>query len=270
MQYHAYTPSPPLSHFIERFWACSDVPAHARERILPSGTIELVVNLQDDEIRIGDSLAGERVARYSGAVVSGAYERFFVIDPQQHASILGVHFRPGGAAPFLTIPPGEITGRHVTLDECWGRGGRELRERLCAAPTVRERFAILEQVLLQRLLLRPLHPSVATALHAFREATTVKEVVREVGLSHRRFAQLFTSAVGLTPKLFQRVTRFQHARGLARASAAPDWPAIALACGYFDQAHLHRDFLAFSGFAPAACLRRHSERVLPNHIPQVA
>src|SRR5262245_63784616 len=101
MFYRFYIPAPPLCEFIDRFWLCSDKPPHPRERILPSGTIELVFNLCDDEIRIYDPAHHDRYTRLSGAVVSGAYRSVFVIDPLVHASIIGVHFRPGGAFPFL-------------------------------------------------------------------------------------------------------------------------------------------------------------------------
>ena len=75
MIYRSYTTSPPLAACIERFWQCSDTPSHRRERILPSGTIELVINLREDEIRIYDPLHPDRCARLSGAVVSGPYKR---------------------------------------------------------------------------------------------------------------------------------------------------------------------------------------------------
>jgi len=96
MFYLSCVPSPPLSEFVDRFWTCSDKPSHMRERILPSGTISLVVNLVDDEIRIFDPSRSGRCTRYSGAVISGTYSRGFVIDPR-HAAIVGVHFKPGGS-----------------------------------------------------------------------------------------------------------------------------------------------------------------------------
>ncbi|MGH7856484.1 MAG: DUF6597 domain-containing transcriptional factor [Candidatus Binatia bacterium] len=120
MLYRAYTPGPPLDDFIDRFWLCSDAPPHPRERILPSGTIELVVNLRDDEIRIYDPAQTENCTRFSGAVVSGAYSESFAIDPLQHASIIGVHFKPGGAFPFLGAPAGELADTHIDLATLWG------------------------------------------------------------------------------------------------------------------------------------------------------
>lgn len=275
MLYHSHAPGPPLSEFIERFWLCSDAPPHARERILPSGTIELVINLRDDEIRIYDPSHPDRCTRYSGAVLSGTYSRFFVIDPLQHASILGVHFRPGGAFPFLGLPAGELADAHADLEALWGAPAVELRERLCAAATPAERFSLLEEALLSRLRRSPEHHgAVSVALDVFEPAGAdvrirrVRDVAGLVGLSQRRFIQVFAAEVGLTPKLYCRVRRFQRARALVRQTAAPDWARVAVDCGYFDQSHLIRDFLAFSGLSPGDYFHRQSERVLPNHVPQ--
>lgn len=273
MLYRSYAPAPPLGHFVERFWLCSDAPPHQRERILPSGTIELVVNLRDDEIRIYDPSHPDRCTRFSGAVLSGPYSRFFVIDPLQHASILGVHFRPAGAFPFLGAPAGEVADTHVDLETLWGGPpAAELRERLCAATTPEERFSLLEEALLSRLRCPPKHhAAVPVALDAFEPTGTgvrVRDVARYVGLSQRRFIQVFAAEVGLTPKLYCRVRRFQRARELVRDAAVPDWARVAVDCGYFDQSHLIRDFLAFSGLSPADYVRRRSEHVLPNHVPQ--
>ncbi|HEX7186521.1 MAG TPA: helix-turn-helix transcriptional regulator [Thermoanaerobaculia bacterium] len=272
MFYRFCTPAPPLRDFIDRFWLCSDAPPHRRERILPSGTIELVINLRDDEIRIYDPSHPDRCTRFSGAVISGAYSGFFVIDPLQHASILGVHFRPGGAFPFLGAPADELADTHIDLATLWGRPAGELRERLCAAATPAERFSLLEEALIARLR-RPAehHGAIPVALDAFEPKgaeVRVRDVAGRVGLSQRRFIQVFAAEVGMTPKLYSRVRRFQRARALAEKAAVPDWARVAVDCGYFDQSHLIRDFLAFSGLSPADYLRRRSEQVLPNHVPQ--
>src|SRR5262245_43803780 len=241
-----HTPGPPLSEFIDRFWFCSDTPSHPGERILPSGTVEMVINLSDDEIRIYDPFDAVRPRRYSGAAVSGPYSNFFLIDPLVHASIIGVHFRPGRAVPVLGVPVSDLADAHVDLQSVWGRTAVELRERLCTAATPAKRFALLEEVLLGRLRQPPPRPgAIPVALDALERADAavkVRDLARRVGLSQRRFIQLFTTAVGLTPKLYGRVRRFQRARELVRTATEPDWAALALACGFFDQSHLIRDF----------------------------
>ena len=271
MFYRAYTPGPPLGDFISRFWLCSDKPAHGRERIMPSGTIELVFNLCDDEIRIYDPAHHDRCTRFSGAVVSGAYSTFFVIDPLQHASIVGVHFRPGGAFPFLGVPAGELANTHIDLATLWGPLAGQLRERLRAA-TPAQRFSVLEAALVSRLHHPPeRHDAVSVALTSFEQIDAevkVRDVARRVGLSQRRFIQVFAAEVGLTPKLYYRIRRFHQAQRLVRKAPAPDWATVAAECGYFDQSHLIRDFCAFSGLSPMVYLGQRSEHVLPNHVPQ--
>src|SRR5262249_10499063 len=166
-----YTPGPPLDEYIDRFWFCSDTPSHPRERILPSGTVELVINLSDDEIRIYDPSDPALPRRYPGAVVSGPYSNFFLIDPLVHASIIGVHFRPGHAVPVLGVPACELTDAHVDLENVWGRAAAELRERLCTAAKPEKRFAVLEEVLLGRLRQsKARHGAIPFALNAFEQA----------------------------------------------------------------------------------------------------
>ncbi|MEX0611330.1 MAG: helix-turn-helix domain-containing protein [Pirellulales bacterium] len=272
MLYRSWTPSPPLADFVERFWQCSDTPSHRRERILPSGTVELVINLREDEIRIYEPLHSDRCRRFSGAVVSGPYRGCFMIDPLQHESIIGVHFKPGGAFPFLSAPADELADTHLDLETLWGRTATELREQLCAATTAGQRFSLLEDALVSRLRHPPeRHGAVSIALETFERTggrSRVHGVACRVGLSQRRFIQVFAAEVGLTPKLYCRVRRFQQAREFVRSVEAPDWARVAVNCGYFDQSHLIRDFQAFSGLSPLTYLRRASEHVLPNHVPQ--
>ena len=266
--YRSHTPTPPLDDYIERFWFCEGAPDHPREHILPSGTVELVVNLRDDEVRIGHCDTPDGSQRFPGAVISGAYSGFFVIDPARHASMLGVHFKPGGAAPFLGLPPGDLTDAHVDLATLWGRSAASLRGRLCEAVTVEERFALLEQTLTARLGIAPgRHRAVPTALAAFEQpGVCVRDVAAHIGLCQRRFIRVFAAEVGLTPKLYYRVRRFQ--RAMAQSRKSPDWARLALECGYFDQAHLIRDFRAFAGLSPTEYIRHQSEAVLPNHVPR--
>jgi AraC-like DNA-binding protein len=251
MQYRTYRPGPPLADFVEYLWALRDEPAHSTERIVPSGTLELVVNLHEDALRIYDP-GNHAWRRYSGAVVSGAYRRFFVIDARDHASIVGVHFRPGGAWAFLGVPPGELSDRHVDLAMLWGRSALELRERLCAAASASERFDLLECTLRSRIVDgRPGHPAVAFALGRLaRPGVTIGEVAADVQLSRRRFIEVFTTEVGMTPKRLSRVLRFQRVSELARRIEAPDWARLARTCGYFDQSHLINDVTEFTGASP--------------------
>ena len=82
----------------------------------------------------------------------------------------------------------------------------------------------------------------------------VRELAHEAGLSRRRFAQLFREQIGLTPKLYCRLQRFQNALKQIASGPSVDWAQLALAAGYCDQAHLAHEFRDFSGLSPSAYL----------------
>jgi AraC-like DNA-binding protein len=195
---------------------------------------------------------------------------------------MGAHFRPGGAVPFLRVAPSELVDGHGDADALGASRRAELRERLCAAASHAERFRILEGALL------PLAVDAASArrgplvAHAVarlaRGDATVRAVVAELGVSHRHFASVFREAVGLTPKVFARIQRFQRAlaaldstppgglRPSSNPRAAPDWAGLAYAQGYCDQAHLIREFSALAGCAPRELLRRRSAPLKDHHV----
>ena len=274
MIYISYRPGPPLNEFVEYFWLIEGGQAQRLEKILPSGTIELVINLKQDEIHIHDPERPERHKRMSGAVFSGTYSRPFVCNAQQHEAILGVHFKAGCAFPFLGLEASELTNAHVNLPDLWGRSGNELRERVCTVSTPEERFRILEAVLqtrLHNLTSSELQTKIALEMiSTVAKNVSVRNVSRELGLSQRRFIQIFNSFVGLTPKVFRRILRFQQARVLAEKLEMSNWAELAVTCGYFDQSHLIKDFREFAGSTPRIFSIQQQDkdyRLKDNHVP---
>lgn len=275
MQYLGRTPAPPLDRFIERIWYCSDAPPHARERVLPSGgSLGLAINLVDEEFQIFDPDNPGSVRAHAGALVCGAYTRSYSYDPRQRAALVGVHFRPGGAFPFLGISPSEIADTHVPLDDLWGSGSRNLREQLLEGGSPSERLELVEAALLRRLRnarqTRPGHPAVGAAVHALREGgngARVAAVAAAMGLSRRRFAEVFDREVGLTPKLYARLQRFHHVKQhMATLGGPASWATFAVECGYFDQSHMLRDFVEFSGMSPASYLLGRADETRFDHV----
>jgi AraC-like DNA-binding protein len=261
MRFRSYRPSRPLSDFVETFWLCDGYASpHLRERIFPNGTFGLVFNLHDGDLRIYRARHPDRCTRLPGAVVSGPYGGYFITDRAAEASVMGVGFKPGGAFPFLGLGADELLDTHASLQDIWGRGALEIRERISAQRTDARRLQILQDALLSRLVRRPeRHPAVLSALDYFRRNPSrpiVGNVAREVGLSNRRFIDVFNFQVGVKPKLFLRIQRFQRVLQKVHLLPVVDWGQLALEQGYFDQSHLIRDFVAFSGISPADYLRR--------------
>ena len=270
MRFYHHIPPPPLSEFVELLWLYEGYrQPHAKERLLPDGSMELVINLNEDRVRVYDPHDTGKFRTLCGAVVVGAHSEFFVIDTAQQHSVAGVHFKPGGAFPFLDPPASELHNTLVSLEDLWGRLARQLRERLLEAPTPQARFRILEQTLLARAAERlQRHPAVAFALHEFHglpHTRTIADVTGQIGLSAKRFIELFSGEVGLTPKLFCRVRRFQRVLRRIGAGRPVEWAAVAADCGYFDQSHFIHDFRAFSGINPSTYIAQRTEHL--NHVP---
>jgi AraC-like DNA-binding protein len=249
-------PAAPLASYVEALWYYegSRLAAH-KERVLPNGRFQLVVNLS--------AAAG---------AVAGVRSQYVVIDPAAMESMIGVLFRPNGPRHFFDAPASAFYNQVVPLDAVWGSQSRALRDRLVDAPAPREKFLVLEDAL--RKMMRTgaqdrfaLHPSVQYALRQFRRMPhiqTVMNVAREAGLSRRRFSQLFDEQVGVTPKLYCRLIRFRQVVWQIAAGGPVDWADVALAGGYYDQAHLAHEFRDFSGMSPSSFLA--AERPFANHV----
>lgn len=257
-----YKPKPPLSKFVDNLWQYKGYePEQKTGRILPTGTLELVINLRKNELLFYDAERRENCSRFSGAIVSGAHGRGLVPDTSEEPCIVGVHFKPGGAFPFLGLPANDLADTHVDLETLWGGSADRLRERLCEAGTSAERFQLLQEALLNRLCYGvEQHYAVSAALEIFwknQAGLTVRDAAKYLGLSQRRFIQVFKTEVGMTPKLFSRIQRFQQTRTLIQQDPSPNWAALAVDLGYFDQSHLIREFLEFSGLSPTDYLYRY-------------
>lgn len=265
-----HIPQPPLSDLVGCLWYSEGAPAtHTRERLLPNGECAIIVNLRDEPMRIYDARDIARYNSYGHAVLSGARSDFFVIDTNQQERVVGIQFRPGGAFPFFRMPASEAEGASIVLDDLWPGRVSDIREQLLAAPGVDAMFEVLERSLLAQLARPPeLHPAVAYAIRHFCHClprSSVASVTERVGLSPRRFIELFHRQVGLTPKTFSRVRRFQQTLHAVHDRREIDWAQVALENGYYDQAHFIHDFQEFSGFTPGV----YSTLATPhlNHVP---
>jgi AraC-like DNA-binding protein len=274
MNFHHHVPSPPLSHFISLMWFGDDyIVPHRLERVLPTGEMALIINLWENRTRVYDADDPRKFTTFDGSIVVGVYSAFTVIDTDEQRATAGVAFRPGGAFPFLNLPAGQLQDSNASLADLWGRqAASDLREQLLAAHSPQQKFKILEHAFLSRMNapVEPTHPAVSFAVANFRHRPQrpIAAITDQIGLSDRHFIQLFSQHVGLTPKLFCRVQRFQQVlRNIVSTSATDsviDWTQIALTCGYFDQSHFIHDFRAFSGINPTTYVANKTQ--FQNHV----
>lgn len=258
-------PSPALRPFVKQLWVSEDTVAVAeREHVLPTGGMHVVFRLSDHPLRLFDA-PDDTTGRTVGlAVVGGARAAFYIRDVSHPLHSVGAELRPGAAEALLGAPADELAEAHTSLADLWGRSADEARARLLDTNGPGRRLDLFEALLVARLRPGPaLSPAVGHALSRFTADADVRHVVAETGYSHRRFIALFRGAVGLTPKRYCRILRFQRTLGQMTAATPP--ADLALAAGYSDQPHFNREFREFVGMSPGTY--RRAAPVGSHHVP---
>ena len=266
----AHIPRTPLNHFIDLIWFHEGLNSpHQLERVLPEASIELIINLRDETRHTFDPTSHQPQQSYRRSWLSGPHSKFIVIDTAPNASMIGVHFKPGGANAFFSMPLSELRNDVVALEVFWKGAAASLRDQLLEAATPTDKFRILEDALLARQRGREsTHPAVQYALDCFirqPQGLSVGDITDKISLSPRRFIELFNDEVGMTPKLFSRVRRFQRALEEIQRRRNLRWAELAPDCGYYDQARFICDFKEFCGLTPADYLNQAPE--YPNFVP---
>lgn len=273
MKYFRYKPLPPLSAYVSCLWYSEGFDGtHALERLLPNGESGIVFDLREwgsRKISIYDPNPAVKVDLHAPAVFCGARTDCFVIETSAQERVVGIQFEPGGAFPFLAMPASEVAGTTHDLADAWGPEALLLRDQLLEAGGVQAIFQILENALMERLERHhALHPAVVYAARRLSNASNtarVADVTEQIGMSARRFGDLFREQTGLTPKAFHRVRRFQQVLQRLRGRREENWAALAADCGYYDQAHFIHDFRQFSGITPGEYLLMATPHL--NHLP---
>jgi AraC-like DNA-binding protein len=253
MEYVDYAPSPALRPFVDRLWTL-DGPADAMELapILPDGHPELIVHCGDPfvELRAG----GERHVQ-APILVAGQLRQAVRIAPLGRTHVVGARLRPDGAAAIFGGSLDELTGRIVDFG-CVDRGlTRRLNDHVAPQRSAMGRVRALDRVLLQHVAPRQIDRLVARACTIGLERrglVRVGDVAASVGLSARQLERRFVARVGLPPKLFLRVIRFQEVLSAIGPAPADSWAGIAVDHGFYDQSHFVADFKAFTGCSPSA------------------
>ncbi len=270
MEYHRHAPVPPLDRLVDHCWLVgADALPFPRQVLFPDGGVTMHFNLADPPGLV-DSPSG-RVRRFATSWISGERTRPYTLDLAGRVRSVGIRFRPGGVYPFVGVPARELAGQVIELEDVLGPLAGETLERLGPGDDPARVFAEIDALLLARLTRSGTHDipmQVAGGLEALDRAgpsASVIELARDLGVSHRTLLRLFDRWVGVTPKTIQRVLRFQKVIAWENAQSRLDWSEVAYGCGYYDQAHLIRDFRAFTGTTPTRY--RAARLAYPNYVP---
>ncbi len=230
-------PAPPLRTFVSHYWLSLN-NAQRVHTVLPDGAVDLVIELSGTAIRC--TAFGTAIRRAEVPVARGSH-------------YLGVRFNAGQSRHFLGIAAHELTDASESAQGLLLFDLRDVPERL----TERGVFVLLDTILLRHLAHRqPRRHGIDASIDlmcASRGMLGVDEAAAASGKSRRQFERMFLQKVGISPKFFARILRFQHASALMR-SATP-LVAVAADTGYSDQSHMSHDFLRLTGMSPAVYAR---------------
>jgi AraC-like DNA-binding protein len=231
--YFEQAPPPPLARLVECIWWIESATPLERYAVMPDGCLDIV-------------FTGDAGLRAMGAMTATRH-----FDLAASARSAGVRFHPGMAGRVLGIPPSELTDNSVPLEDILGPEARQTAARIPETESIAELIELLlTQIHPPDTRLNPVQRAIE-AITAAHGSVDLDRIASHANLSPRQFRRRCLEESGLTPRLLCRVLRFRHARDLA---ARPDrhWADIAAAAGYYDQAHLIRDFREFSGATPMA------------------
>lgn len=250
--------APWLQRHVRGYWGYDHRTAGPARQREPLCTGVVLIFGLGPKLGLVDRLDPERPPARFGSFVAGLDDACTVIEHDGELRGVQVDLTPLAARMIFRVPMHSLAREVVALDDLIGQEARRLEESLLGASTWAERFELVEGALAARLAAaEPPPPDVDWAwrrLAGARGRLRVADLAGQLGCSRQHLTARFREHVGLPPKLVARMHRFRHV--LDRLDVCPETSLgeVAAACGYYDQAHLYRDFNDFAGTTPTSYL----------------
>lgn len=252
-------PHPALRSFVRQYlgYRMEGFPP-GLHRGLPSSDLTFLISLERPihTVEVSEGSAPPPLQ----ALVAGLQSGPTVVRQDGAEAGVAVELTPLGARSLFGLPAIELTSGIVDLVDLLGAAGRALPERLAAAADWQTRFRLLDATLLAEA--RPDKEPPAEVVHAWRKILAashrpmVSELAAEIGWSRRHLTEVFHREVGLPPRQFVRVLRFERSAVVLAGRPSTPLAAVAQRVGYYDQAHLYREWRQLAGCSPVAWLEQ--------------
>jgi AraC-like DNA-binding protein len=248
-------PRTKLQAYVDRLWGWESTEQISLPPLLPGTGAELMIHYgQPAQLRSRQLGLLKLGAAYLLCARRGPH----FAQARAGLGFISIRFRSGALRHFCPRPLSELGADALPIGELWGEEGNLLAEQVAQASSREERVAIIEHWLLACLArYGKTQPAIELALHRLyyrHQDVRVEALVEQIGMSRRNFERVFREEVGITPKAFQRVARFnQTVRELLLRNSV-DYLGVALDHGYYDQAHFIHDFQNYVGETPATFL----------------
>jgi len=248
MFYREYPPPPALRNHIQCFWAlehdyCDSF--HSHEHLWADTQTELIFSYGKPYYR----LAGNERSVLPESFVIGPFKKELLLHSDGLTGFVAVRFHPWGFAAFSKMKMTELINAILpledVLDSCPSLPGQPVTSQ------VGEHLEILANWLLQERRQQPVVQPIAEKIRAKKGIVKISKLADEFGMNPRRLERLFMSEIGMSPKLFARILRFNHAKRLIEQDPGISLAGLTYETGYADQAHFSHNFREMFGYTPA-------------------
>lgn len=261
----------PLSTYIESIFHFKDfIPDHSIERVVPTGHLFLIFELDDFERCTFDNETLEVNSTFTKVWISGMHKHHLSISAHANSEMFVIQFKPFGAYPFFHFPIHKLNDQVVPAEQILDEEILDLRQELLKAVGPIEKFKQAESWLLSRFEKDKTPPQELLDVLEKLSVESVSHfprIVMEYGKTQKHLIEQFKKYVGLTPKYFQRVLRFNEILQNIHKNEAIEWPQVAYQCEYSDQSHFIKEFKHFSGFNPQKFIKHDFHQEPPNFFP---
>lgn len=248
-------PSPSLRHFIQTYVHIAIRTDAVLHRPIPARTAQAVEFTFGDPYRIHQTYGSSVESAHPVAIIGSQTYRRVELEMSGHIETFIVVFQPAGVMHLFSIPGVELTNEHYDACGVVGRRLSELAGRLSETSTFGARMSIANQFFRTRVdEPRRLDHLASVAREVIRQRGCVRiiDLADQTGLGLRQFERKFTNEIGMSPKMYARIVRFEAAVSVKTQSPKMSWTEIACDLGYYDQMHMVHDFRRLSGESPTS------------------
>ena len=238
--YIEYQPHPFLSQYIETYWSSIDfAEKEVCRRVLPDGCVDIIFSFH----------------RQSLPYIVGTMTTFLEVEYLGEVRFIGIRFKPGGITAFIRVPVNEFTDSRVELFSTESVFDKSFSEDILWERSTTDIISFVDNYLLSRLpKLSLLDERVDYAVSLIKQGKgniPIPLIAEQACLSKRQFERRFLAGIGISPKAFSRIIKFKNTHHLLKSGANQSLFDLAVDCGYYDHAHLIKEFKRLSGSLPS-------------------
>ena len=263
MIFNTHQLKPPFDQYLEAIFHYKHfMPDHSIERVVPTGHIFLIFELDGFVRHTYDNETLEPNNTFTKVWVSGMHKNYISISAHEDSEMFVIQFKPYGAYPFIHFPVHELNEKVVPAEGVFGQEIFDLRTQILAQETSEEKFLMAETWLTRQFDTQKTPP--LALLKVLKEIQSKPDasfntLIEQYANTQKHLIDQFKKYIGLTPKYYHRILRFNDILLKIQKKENISWAQVAYQCGYSDQSHFIREFRHFSGFNPQEFIQQDFE-----------